>query len=219
MDQQCKISVIVPVYNVEPWLRECLESVLLHQDLDNIEVICIDDGSTDASLQILNEFAEKDSRVKVYTQSNSGLSATRNRGIELASGEYILFLDSDDLIAENSFLYLYNEVTNNDLDVLYFGACVIFDNKILEEKYQNNKGYYIRNKNNDYSDIVSGKELFVCLIDNNEFISSACLQLVRNSFLKESNLRFYEGILHEDELFTPEVMTLAKRVSCINSFR
>ena len=74
----------------------------------------------------MNEFAEKDSRVKVYTQSNSGLSATRNRGIELASGEYILFLDSDDLIAENSFLYLYNEVTNNDLDVLYFGGSVIF---------------------------------------------------------------------------------------------
>ena len=103
MNQQCKISVIVPVYNVEPWLRECLESVLLHQDLDDIEVICIDDGSTDASLQILNEFAEKDSRVKVYTQSNSGLSATRNRGIELSSGEYILFFDNDDMIAENSF--------------------------------------------------------------------------------------------------------------------
>lgn len=211
MDQQCKISVIVPVYNVEPWLRECLESVLLHQDLDDIEVICIDDGSTDASLQILNGFAEKDSRVKVYTQSNSGLSATRNRGIELASGEYILFLDSDDLIAENSFLYLYNEVTNNDLDVLYFDAGLIFDNEILEEKYKKNETYYI--KNNDYSDVITGRELFVKIINNNEFSAPVWLYLIKHSFLKESNIKFYEGIFHEDELFTPELMLNAEKVS------
>ena len=110
MIHQCKISVVIPVYNVESWLKPCLESVLLHQDLNDIEVICVDDGSTDKSLQILEEFSERDPRVKVFTQNNSGISESRNRGLSLVCGEYILFLDSDDMISENSLLYLYNEI-------------------------------------------------------------------------------------------------------------
>ena len=211
MDRKYTFSVIVPVYNTEPWLKQCLESVLFHQDLDDIEVICIDDGSTDASLQILHDLAQKDSRVKVHTQRNSGLSATRNRGLDLACGEYILFLDSDDLISENSFLYLYNEVTGNNLDILYFDAGSIFDNEILAERYKWEVGYYV--KKNDYSGIMTGRELFIKIIDNNDLAAPVWLGVIKRSFLLESNIRFYEGVLYEDELFTPLLMLKAGRVS------
>ena len=92
-----KISVIVPIFNVEKYLKECLESII-NQTFKDIEIICINDGSTDNSLDILNQYAEKDNRIKVITQSNQGLSAARNTGIKYANGEYISFIDSDDYI-------------------------------------------------------------------------------------------------------------------------
>ena len=92
-----KISVIIPVYNSEKFLKKCLDSII-NQTLNDIEIICIDDGSTDKSLRILNNFADKDNRITIINQKNSGPSAARNKGIENAKGEYIGFVDSDDWI-------------------------------------------------------------------------------------------------------------------------
>ena len=92
-----KISVIIPVYNVEKYLRECLDS-LLNQTFKDIEIICVNDGSTDGSLNILNEYASKDSRFIIINQNNQGLSAARNNGLNVAKGDYVAFLDSDDYI-------------------------------------------------------------------------------------------------------------------------
>ena len=92
---QPKVSVIIPVYNTEKYLRECLDSVV-NQTLRDIEIICVDDGSTDASPEILRKYAEKDSRVQVFTQEKSNAGAARNVGLSKAAGEYLAFLDSDD---------------------------------------------------------------------------------------------------------------------------
>ena len=93
-----KVSVILPVYNVEKYLKECLDSIL-NQTLQEIEVICVDDGSTDRSLEILREYEKKDKRVIVLTQENKGAGAARNKGLAIAKGEYLSFLDSDDFFA------------------------------------------------------------------------------------------------------------------------
>lgn len=106
MSEQSLISVIVPVYNVEKYLRPCVESIL-EQTYKNIEVILVNDGSTDKSKAICLELAEKDKRISYYEKANSGLSDTRNVGLEKAKGEYIAFVDSDDLLAPNAVRTLY----------------------------------------------------------------------------------------------------------------
>lgn len=101
-----KVSIVIPVYNVEKYLRQCLDSVV-NQTLKDIEIICINDGSTDGSLEILKEYEKKDSRIRLINKENEGISAARNQGMELAQGEYISFIDSDDWIDENYLEALY----------------------------------------------------------------------------------------------------------------
>ena len=100
------ISVIVPIYNVEPYLSQCLDSII-SQTLADIEIICVNDGSTDNSLQILQKYAAQDNRIKIINQPNQGLSAARNSGIDVATGEFIGFVDSDDYIAPDFYETLY----------------------------------------------------------------------------------------------------------------
>ena len=111
------VSVIVPVYNVEPWLERCLDS-LAGQTMKEIEVICIDDGSSDKSGEILDEYAKRDTRFRVYHQENSGVSTTRNRGVELAGGEYIKFVDSDDTIAPTTLEKCYKLAKDENADIV-----------------------------------------------------------------------------------------------------
>ena len=101
------VSVIIPVYNTAPYLRQCLDSVC-KQTLQNIEIICINDGSTDNSAEILQQYEEKDSRVCVITQENKGIAVARNIGLQYARGQYIGFVDSDDWIEPNMFALAYN---------------------------------------------------------------------------------------------------------------
>lgn len=110
------ISVIVPVYNVEAFLPECLESII-NQTYKNLEIILIDDGSTDNSLNICKEYANKDNRIIVKTQKNMGQSVARNRGIELSHGKYIGFVDSDDIISINMYEYLYKSITESKTNI------------------------------------------------------------------------------------------------------
>ena len=112
-----KVSVIIPVYNVEKYLSECLDSVV-NQTLKDIEIICVNDGSPDGSAAILEEYAQKDNRIKVITQENRGLSEARNSGLKIASGEYIAFLDSDDYIDLKFFEQLYKRGIESNSDVV-----------------------------------------------------------------------------------------------------
>ena len=109
-----KLSIIIPVYNVEPYLRECLESVL-QQSFADWEAICVNDGSTDNSATILEEYGHKDDRFKIVNQPNGGLSAARNTGLKAATGEYVLFLDSDDWLEGNALEIVSGSLTDEDL--------------------------------------------------------------------------------------------------------
>ena len=126
-EDEIKVSVVIPVYNAAPFLRECLDSVI-NQSLREIEVLCIDDGSSDGSPEILEEYAEKDGRVKVLRQENSGAGSARNNGLEHAAGEYVLFLDGDDSLLDGSLEKLWNEAHRLRLDVLRCRA-LDYDNK------------------------------------------------------------------------------------------
>jgi len=114
-----KVSVIIPVYNVEKYLKQCLDSVI-NQTLKDIEIICVDDGSTDSSLEILKEYAKNDNRIKILTQENKGAGAARNTGLRVAAGKYVYFLDSDDFLELNAFECLINYIDNREIDFCVF---------------------------------------------------------------------------------------------------
>ena len=126
-----KISVIIPVYNVEDYLEECLDSII-NQTFKDLEIICINDGSQDNSLNILEEYAEKDNRIKIITTKNQGLSAARNRGLENITGDYVYFIDSDDYLELTAFEELYAVSEEKSLDLIHFKfdncSCVKFAN-------------------------------------------------------------------------------------------
>lgn len=123
------VSIIVPVYNVEKYLVKCLDSIC-SQTLKDIEIICVNDGSTDGSLKILEEYQKKDERIRIITQSNQGLSAARNTGLEIATGKYIGFVDSDDFISLNMYEDLYNTIVKYDTDVVICNHFSMVNNSI-----------------------------------------------------------------------------------------
>ena len=136
-NQQIKplISVIIPVYNSELYLKECLDSVI-NQTYKKIEIICVDDGSTDHSLDILNFYQKKDSRIKVFTQENSGPSAARNKALDMAKGDYISFVDSDDFLKPDTYSTLIEYATQErSWDLIIFGGNIVGErNTYFEEK-------------------------------------------------------------------------------------
>lgn len=124
------ISIIIPVYNVEEFIKECLESIV-HQSYQNIEIILVDDGSPDRCPAICDGYAQRDSRVKVIHQSNGGLSAARNSGIKAASGDYVSFVDSDDYVSDDFIEQMYRCAVETDADIVCCGMKVINSNRTL----------------------------------------------------------------------------------------
>lgn len=127
------ISIIIPVYNTEKYLIQCLNSVLDQGYRDNIEIILIDDGSIDNSGRICDEFAERDSRIKVFHTINCGLSAARNKGLTVAQGKWIAFLDSDDWLAENYLMVLSGIIRSYEADYISFGYFEEYQNKTIKK--------------------------------------------------------------------------------------
>lgn len=206
---QIKVSIIIPIYNVEEYLEECLLSAL-KQTLKEIEIICVNDGTPDNSMDIVNKYAKEDSRIVIVEKENGGLSSARNAGMEAAKGEYVYFLDSDDYILEDAMEVLYEQAHDNDLDDIYFDAESFFESEDLKEEMSVYVDYYVRKA--DYSQIVTGLEMLKKMDENNEFRPSACLQMAKREFLLENKIQFYNGIIHEDNLFSLECMLEAKRV-------
>ncbi len=206
---QIDISVIIPVYNVEKYLAECLESVI-SQDMGNIELVCVNDGSKDSSLDILKAYAEKDDRILIIEQENQGLSCARNAGIDRAGGEYILFLDSDDCLAEHALKGMYETAETKALEILAYDAECFYETEELKKKeYKDN--YYQRKR--EYSRVRTGEELFCELMENDDFCDAACLLFIRNSWLKKTGIRFMPGMLHEDCPFTFQCYMKVKRIA------
>lgn len=203
-----KVSVIIPVYNTEKYLVDCLDSIL-NQSLLDIEIICVNDGSTDSSLEILKKKAKIDSRVSVYSQKNSGLSITRNNGLKAARGKYIYFMDSDDLLEITALEKLYNYAEESNLEIVLFDGQGFLDEHLEGEAKNQNLDYYQRKY--CYAGIYTGAKLFGNMVENDECRASACLQFFQRNFLEKNNLLFEEGILHEDNLFHFQCMMLAIR--------
>lgn len=205
-----RISVIIPVYNAAPYLRSCLDSVV-NQTLRDIEVICIDDGSTDGSAAILADYAVRDTRVRVISQANAGQGAARNRGLEQATGEYVYFMDADDALAgADALARLAEEMDRDRLDVLFFDARTEVDAGVVVSESVVRASDYIRT--HDYSGVYTGRELFASFLKNREFCVSPCLMMLRRAFIKENHLRFPDArIFYEDNIFMTRVLLAAGR--------
>jgi len=206
-----KISVIIPVYNAEKYLDECLKSIV-NQTLYDVEIICINDGSADGSLAILEQYAAKDNRVQLISQENKGQSNARNIGMDSARGKYIYFCDSDDMLKHDALETLYTISEKKDLDLLFFDSDILYESKELEKSTMHHTtGYYKRE--HDYSGVVLGVELFNTMMQNDEYRCSVCLYLLKTAYVEKQKLRFYEGVCHEDDLFTFMCLMNAGNVS------
>ncbi|MGN1166530.1 MAG: glycosyltransferase family 2 protein [Lachnospiraceae bacterium] len=208
-----KVTVIIPIYNTEQYLAECIESIL-GQTLKELEVICIDDGSTDKSLEVLDNYAKTDDRVIIYQQKNCGLSMVRNRGLSHAAGEYIYFMDSDDILRQDALENLYNRSKEEKLDVLYFDAITMYENEDIKENHLEFDNYYVRK--GEYPVNCTGSEMFVRMREAGEYRVNMGIQFFRRGFLEEEDLKFQPGIIHEDNDFTFRAMLLAERVGYIS---
>ena len=203
-------SIIIPVYNTENWIEECLFSVL-SQSIKEIEIICVNDGSIDKSEEIIKKIASKENRIILINQKNKGLPAARNSGLKFSIGEYILFLDSDDMFRYETLKDLLNIAKKEKVEVIYFDAFVFF---MPGMNYDIRKvNYYRRNKS--YG-LMSGKDLFSNIIMNEKFSDSACLMMIKRTWLNNNKIKFIEGIIYEDCIFSLQVMMKANYVYHIN---
>lgn len=208
-----KISVIIPVYNTGKYLKECLESVF-SQNMEKIEVICVDDGSTDDSYDILSGYASSCHPVKILKQTNQGLSCSRNNGVKKANGEYLYFLDSDDMLADGALPQMYEQAKKYDLDVLYIDGKTFFDSPDLENFFGGYKSSYARRKS--FGLYERGWQLFRDMIRADGYCVQTSLQMIKREFYQKYGLSFYPGILYEDNLFNLKCMLSAGRVMHVN---
>lgn len=197
------LSFIIPIYNVEQYLPACLESVLL-LSMANFEIILIDDGSTDNSGRIADEYAGNYSHIHVIHQTNAGLSATRNRGVELAQGNYIAFLDSDDWLINEQIVEIYLQTSQANADMGMGNSLFCYPDGSKGNPFapipQNLRGQ-----------TIDGKYCFTELMKQNVYPPMVYNYIYRREWLLSHQLRF-ESVLHEDELWTPIALCNAKRI-------
>lgn len=196
--EEDKVSVIVPVYNVEEYIRECIKSIQV-QTYSNLEIIVVNDGTKDKSIEIIKDLIETDSRIRVISQPNQGLSAARNTGIENATGKYVAMIDSDDKIKPDFIKHLFDVVDSQNADIVR-GSFRDFDGNIPD-------GWI--------SDFTTDQKLGLNVL--NEFLDNNTSFVVWSSlynidFLNTHNLRFIPGILLEDGDFTTRAYLKAEKV-------
>lgn len=197
-----KISIIVPVYNVEHELSRCVDSIL-NQSYRNFEVILVDDGSTDRCPSMCDAFVMKDSRVRVIHKTNGGLSSARNAGLRIASGEWILYVDSDDYILNDSCERLLAVGTKYDCDIVSADAV---------REFNGGQEYMVHSSLAD-GECYPSRDFIIKSVKPCEWYAPAWLNLYNRSFLIENNLFFVEGLLHEDMEMQPRVFLAAKTVA------
>lgn len=195
-----KLSIIVPVYNVEKYLPKCLES-LIKQTLKDIEIICVNDGSMDNSLAILKEFASKDSRIKIIDNQHQGVAKTRNTGIEQSTGEYIGFVDSDDYIDIDFFEKLYNSATKSNSDIAIASI-------LKHKKFFN---IYNAKYTKEETAITIQDKIKLCE-DKKHFFFYAWNKIYHSGFIKENNIKFSEGQIYEDVMFAIKALYYSNKI-------
>lgn len=204
-----KVSIIVPVYNVEKWLPECMDS-LVNQTLEDIEIICVNDGSTDNCKNILDEYAKKDKekfkkeRIKVINQENQGVCAARNAGLDIASGEYITFVDSDDYVDTKCYETAYKWAKKDNIDVLQFRH-----NRVNEKSK-------IKSSNNSEKNLSDSEVLNLEQFLKKSFSGFVWFKMIKSDIIKDNNIRFMTDIsLSEDACFSYMVFPRATRFKII----
>lgn len=196
-------SIIIPIYNVEKYLRRCIESVVL-QNYSDFEVLLINDGSPDNSEKICEEYFYDD-RIKYIKKDNGGLSSARNMGLDYAQGKYILFLDSDDYIANDCLEKIKDIVNEKQYDLISINARIEYDDKTYKDLCSGvaTGEYYVE---------AYMKEVYA----KKSYRACAPYFIYNKSYIEKNNFRFYNGILHEDELWTPQVVMQASSIYCSN---
>ena len=198
-----KISFIVPVYNVEKYVKECIDSILSIKSFC-YELIIVNDGSTDASMQVVTSICPKNANIKIFTQQNRGLSAARNVGVSLASGEYIYFIDSDDKISTDNLQCLVEEISGDEDIVIGNFSTFCADGMNIQNhcKIPHKKtafgGYFLEK--------YYLKEIYTVVWRN----------LYKRNFILENKLRFMEGVTYEDVEWSPRALWFAKKVTYYN---
>ena len=195
-----KISIIIPVYNVEKYLSECIESVLNYR---GIEIILVDDGSTDGSGKICDKYALKNKNITVIHQKNKGLSGARNSGIKKASGDYLMFVDSDDLLIPNINL---GAITKEDTDIIVYKWKYFYEDSNLYKSFQDYDDY----SELQYFDTINR------MIQTGQISISACNKMVKKDLIVKNNLYFEEGLLSEDVDWSLRLYLAAKSISVKN---
>ena len=202
----CKISVIIPVYNSDDYLCECLDS-LVSQTFIDFEVICIDDGSTDKSKVILEDYSNRDIRFNVFSQENSGPAVARNNAIDKANGEYLLFLDSDDWLESDTLEKLYNTACSNNSELVLFNAIEHYKDNVTRERI-----YHIHaDESTDFEEFSFDYNNNINLVMNGYHI--VCTKLHRKSFIDDNNIRFKKYGQFEDIYFHIKSMICAEKIS------
>lgn len=203
MEQQLRVSIIIPFFNAAGYLRRCLDSVM-NQDLDMYEVVCVNDGSTDASLAVAEEYLPAHSGMRIISQPNGGLSNARNNGMRIAAGEYLMFVDADDYLEERVLGRLYDLCKSNRLDMLDYRVNVIRDGRV--GLMYPDPGWV--------SEVADGRsylERYIATYGKQPFVS-AWSHLYRRQMITGSGLTFIEGRKYEDLVFTAGAYLASERV-------
>lgn len=207
-----QISIVLPIYNVENYLNQCLNTIVgKHEEL--IEILLVDDGSTDSSGVIADQFANNYKNIKVYHKLNGGLSDARNYGLNQASGQYVFFLDSDDFVTQDALDIMLSTIADQELDI------VLWDADLYDEdgkKADKNADYY-HHMGVMPGFICSGKEVIEKQIEyRNDYVTTVWLGLYNRKFLLRNNLWFEKGLLHEDEMWSQKVLIAAEHIIYVN---
>lgn len=201
------ISVVIPVYNSELYIDECLQSILKQTIVENIELICVNDGSNDSSLDILNMYKTKFPNMIIIDQKNAGSAIARNNGLQIANGEYVYFVDNDDYLANDNCLNeLYSIAKKTSLDILNFNHLILKNNSLRKVS--------INRENNK---IYTGKE-YLSTAEKGNITNTPWDKLLKGSYLKEINFSYTSGVISDDAESLLRLFYNAKKVSFIDNY-
>lgn len=205
-----KVSVILPIYNVASFLEETFDSII-NQTLKEIEIITVNDGSTDNSADIIKKYQQLDSRIIPLYQKNQGQSVARNLALQHAKGQYIYMMDSDDFLNNPNALHTcYEYAIKNEADFIFFDG-ESFSEKGTSRTSWNTKRTHLLEENKSYN----GEFLLNMMLDNRKHNCVVWLLLINHKYLKRIGLSFYPGIIHEDELFTTILTLKSDSIFCL----
>lgn len=204
-----KVSIIIPAYNIEKYIEESILSSI-NQTLKEIEIIIINDGSTDKTLEIIKKYKKIDNRIKLIDQKNQGVSIARNNGLEVARGKYIYFLDGDDWIENEALNECYNIAENLEIDIIHFNSLKI------EEKTKIKNFSYVKGTNLDENKIYIGEEFVEECFNKNIFRGEVWFNFIKRELIENLKLKFYPGISYEDILFTMKLQNSNYKIKYLN---